>query len=108
MFILRGIHKVCSKLKYGRNKINADLGTAQKNQLTLNDNKGSSKLVQTTSQKKPHTSAKISPTNSNFICLECNKAYSTDYSLKRHRQVCPVRNGQEKNNGGGIRKRFYI
>ncbi|KAL7076051.1 hypothetical protein ACQ4LE_004382 [Meloidogyne hapla] len=68
------------------------------NKLTTQKSVPKNKSTKTTQQSN----------NGSFVCPACTKAYSTDYSLKRHRNVCPVLNvGKElgKGRGNSTRKR---
>jgi len=67
------------------------------------------KLTKGESLPKNKTTKTTQQSTGTFVCPACTKAYSTDYSLKRHRNVCPVLNvGKElgKGRGNSTRKRF--
>jgi len=69
------------------------------------------KLTKGESLPKNKTTKTTQQSTGTFVCPACTKAYSTDYSLKRHRNVCPVLNvGKElgKGRGNSTRKRFLI
>ncbi|CAK5042161.1 unnamed protein product [Meloidogyne enterolobii] len=66
------------------------------------------KLTKGESLPKNKTTKATQQSTGTFVCPACTKAYSTDYSLKRHRNVCPVLNvGKElgKGRGNSTRKR---